>query len=307
MKPRVSAILPTRDRAPVLRRTIDSVLKQTLPDWELIVVDDGSTDDTEKVVASYADPRIRYVRNTGRAGSAAARNFGIALARAPILAFHDAGDEWPPAKLATQLAAFDLLPERVGVVYSPMTWRYWDGSTKEKTPPVLHHGDGDIWRRALGRGIGGMYLQSSLVRASAFREAGGFDEDFSRWVDLDFFMRVARTRRFQFVPGAAAIYHEMEGGISNNADAMLDSYHRILKKYEADFAGDDELLDPHRRAVARGLAPTRHAAFARGVLLGLIRSGRGRPADFLWLAVTFGGRPLYDALRLARAVWRRVS
>lgn len=307
MKPRVSAILPTRDRAPVLRRTIDSVRSQSMTDWELIVVDDGSTDDTEEIVASYGDPRIRFVRNTGRRGSAAARNYGIALARAPILAFHDAGDEWPPSKLETQLAAFDILPASVGVVYSSMTWRYWDGSTKEKTPPHFGADDEDTWKRALGRGIGGMYLQSSLIRTSAFREAGGFDEDFYRWVDLDLFMRLARVSRFQFVPGSAAIYHEMEGGISNNADAMLDSYRKILAKYDADFAGDPELLDPHRRAAARGLAPTRHAAFSRGLLLDLLRSGRGRPEDLIWLAVTFGGRPLYDALRLARAAWRCVA
>lgn len=305
--PRVSAILPTRDRARVLRSTIDSVLSQSMPDWELIVVDDGSGDGTEALVASCADPRIRYVRNAGRPGSAGARNFGVALARAPILAFHDAGDGWPPRKLETQLAAFDALPERAGVVYSPMTWLYWDGSTKLKSPPVFDHEDEDTWTRALGRGVGGIYLQASLVRASAFHAVGGFDEDLNRWVDLDFFMRMARDHRFQFVPGAAAIYHEMEGGISNDADAMLDSYRRILKKYEADFAGDPGLLDPHRRAVARGLAPTRHAAFSRGVLLDLIRSGRGRPADLLWLAVTFGGRPLYDALRVVRAAWRRVA
>ncbi|PIR15897.1 MAG: hypothetical protein COV48_11835 [Elusimicrobia bacterium CG11_big_fil_rev_8_21_14_0_20_64_6] len=305
MAPRVSAILPTRDRAQVLVRTINSVLKQSLADWELVIVDDGSTDGTEKLVLSYSDPRIRFIRNTGRPGSAGARNFGVAQARAPIIAFQDAGDEWPPRKLETQLAAFDTLPERVGVVYSPMTWLYWDGSTKQSTPPVFDHNDEGTWKRALGRGIGGIYLQASLVRASSFHAVGGFDEDFNRWIDLDFFMRLARNHRFQFVPGSAAIYHEMEGGISNNADAMLDSYHKILRKFADDFAGNEELLEPHRRAVARGLAPTRHSSFSRGILLDLIRAGRSIPVDYVWLAVTFGGRPLYKVLRLARAIWRR--
>lgn len=305
--PRISAILPTRDREKVLGLTIDSVVKQTFTDWELIVVDDGSTDGTERLVGAYADPRIRYAPNTGRRGSASARNFGIGLARAPVLAFQDAGDEWLPRKLETQLAAFDRLPPETGVVYSPMTRRYWDGSKKDLVPPVFASDDEGTWRRALGRGVGGIYLQAALVRLAAFEAVGGFDADLGRWVDLDFFMRVARSFRFQFVPGTVAVYHEMEGGISNDADAMLDAYLKILKKFEADFAGDPELLAPHQRAVARGLAPTRHARFSREILAGLIGSGRAIPADFAWLAVTWGGKPLHDALRVLRAGWRRVA
>lgn len=304
--PRVSAILPTRNREKVLGLSIDSVLAQTMKDWELIVVDDASTDGTEALVRAYGDPRIRYAANTGRRGSAGARNFGIGLARAPVLAFHDAGDEWLPGKLEAQLAALDALPPSVGVVYSPMTWLYWDGSTKDLVPPVFSAEERGTWRRALGRGVGGIYLQASLVRRAAFDAVGGFDEDLNRWVDLDFFMRVARDFRFQFVPGPVAVYHEMEGGISNDADAMLDSYRKILKKFEKDFAGDADLLTPHHRAVARGLAATRHKAFARGVLLDLIRTGRALPVDWVWLAVTVGGKPLHGALRALRAGLRRL-
>jgi len=305
--PRISAILPTFNREKVLALSIDSVLTQTFQDWELIVVDDRSTDGTEALVRAYADPRIRYVANTGRRGSAGARNFGISLAQAPVLAFHDAGDEWLPRKLETQLSALDGLPPAVGVVYSPMIWLYWDGSKKDLVPPVFSAEESGTWRRALGRGVGGVYLQAALVRRAAFDAVGGFDEDLNRWVDLDFFMRVARDFRFQFVPGPVAVYHEMEGGISNNADAMLDAYCKIMRKFEKDFGGDPDLLAPHQRAVARGLAPTRHSAFARRVLLDLIRSGRALPVDWVWLVVTVGGKPLHDALRTVRAALRRLS
>lgn len=305
--PRVSAILPTFNREKVLALSIDSVLAQTMKDWELIVVDDGSTDGTESVVRAYGDPRIRYAPNSGRKGSAAARNFGISLARAPVLAFHDAGDEWLPRKLETQLAALDALPPAVGVVYSPMTRLYWDGSAKDLVPPLFNADEAGTWKRALGRGVGGIYLQAALVRRAAFDAVEGFDEDLNRWVDLDFFMRVGRSFRFQFVPGPVAVYHEMEGGISNDSDAMLDSYRKILKKFEKDFAGDPELLTPHHRAVARGLAASRHGAFARSLLLDLIRSGRALPVDWVWLAVTIGGKPLHAALRTVRAGMRRLS
>ena len=109
------------------------------------------------------------------------------------------------------------------------------------------------------------------------------------------------------VPGPVAVYHEMAGGISNDADAMLDSYRKILKKFEKDLAGDPELLTPHHRAVARGLAATRHGAFARSLLLDLISSGRALPVDWVWLAVTVGGQPLHTALRTVRAGLRRLS
>lgn len=305
--PRISAILPTRDRAKVLQITIDSVLAQTFQDWELIIVDDGSTDGTGELVRACSDPRIRYASNGGRSGVSGARNFGIGLARGPILAFHDAGDEWLPRKLEDQLAAFERLPPEAGVVYSPMTRLYWDGSKKDLIPPVFDAEDESTWRRALGRGVGGIYLQAALVRLSAWKAVGGFDEDLKRWVDLDFFMRVAREHRFQFVPGPVAVYHEMGGGISNDADALLDAYGKILKKFEGDFAGDFDLLAPHHRAAARALAPTRHARVSREILFGLIGSGRATAADFAWLVVTWGGKPLHDALRVARAGWRRAG
>lgn len=107
---RVSIILPTYNRADSLPTAIRSVLNQTHKDFELIVVDDGSTDATETVLAAQRDPRIRILRHPVNRGVAAARNTGIAAATAEVLAFIDSDDVWDEEKLASQLEIFERYP-----------------------------------------------------------------------------------------------------------------------------------------------------------------------------------------------------
>src|SRR5947207_1112090 len=111
----VSVVIPAFNYARFLPAAIDSVLRQTFSDFEILVVDDGSTDDTPQVVASFTGPRIRYIRQEN-AGLSAARNTGIRNARAPFVAFLDADDEWLPDFLATMLDAFETLGEDFAIV-----------------------------------------------------------------------------------------------------------------------------------------------------------------------------------------------
>lgn len=103
-RPDVSVIIPTRNRSKLLRRAIDSVLSQTLDRLEVIIVDDASEDDTEQVVRSIGDGRIRYIRNHHRQGASESRNIGIRLAAGQFVSFLDSDDEWLPEKLETQMA-----------------------------------------------------------------------------------------------------------------------------------------------------------------------------------------------------------
>src|SRR5262245_43125115 len=117
MIPRVSVVMANFNYARYLRAAIDSVLNQTLRDLELIVVDDGSTDDSRSIIESYlADSRVRFapVNHLGQPG---AKNTGIELARAPLIAFLDADDIWHLDKLEKQVALFDR-DSTLGVVYS---------------------------------------------------------------------------------------------------------------------------------------------------------------------------------------------
>lgn len=112
----VSVILPTFNRTKTLRAAMMSVLTQSYEDLELIVVDDGSTEDVENVVLGIGDTRVKYVRRSRNGGAAAARNTGLALAQGKFIAFQDSDDIWLPAKLMKQVALLSTLPDHIGVV-----------------------------------------------------------------------------------------------------------------------------------------------------------------------------------------------
>src|SRR5436305_1747451 len=116
----VSVIVPTFNRAYCIRRTIDSVLNQTYPNWELVIVDDGSTDNTAQLIATdYAhDTRIKYFHQQNQ-GVTAARNKGISLAQGDYVAFLDSDDTWKPWKLQLQLACMQHCPN-IGMIWTDM-------------------------------------------------------------------------------------------------------------------------------------------------------------------------------------------
>lgn len=228
--PRVTAIIPTRDRAQWLRRAIDSVLRQTFGDFELIVVDDGSIDDTGEVVASIADPRITYIRLSGT-GQSRARNEGIARARGDWVAFLDDDDEWLPEKLEKQLA---LLPEMpgVGAVYGRMCVQTGD---EFRTPKNLDRlPSGDVSSSMLKEN---MIVMPSvfMVRRDELVRVGGFDETLHWGEDRDLWLRLAQ----QGTPFIAStepliIYHTgHEGRLSKAWATATPSLARYERRWEA--------------------------------------------------------------------------
>lgn len=118
MSPAVSVIIPSYNRAHMLGTAINSVLAQVFQDWELIVVDDGSTDNTEEVVHAFGDERIRYIRQGRNSGASAARNRCLAVSRGRYVAFLDSDDEWFPEKLTRQMAVFRQSALVPGAVYT---------------------------------------------------------------------------------------------------------------------------------------------------------------------------------------------
>lgn len=118
--PTVSVIIPTYNRAHLVGRAIQSVLNQTYKDFELIIVDDGSTDNTEDIIKKYQkkDERIKYIRRKKNKGGSVARNTGINAAIGEYIAFLDSDDEWLTEKLERQMKVFKSTSSEVGVVYS---------------------------------------------------------------------------------------------------------------------------------------------------------------------------------------------
>ncbi len=207
--PAVSIVLATHDDAPWLDGAIATVRAQQHADWELLVVDDGSTDDTPAVLARHAgDPRIRHLPGPHRE-RAAARNRGIAAARAPLIAFLDADDRWRPEKLARQVAALAAAPD-AALCYTPA--RFIDAADRPlplRAPPVALAGD---LFPALLRG-NFIILASVLARRDALAEAGGFDETLPVFgcEDWDLWLRVARRRRVIVVDEELTLYRRHAG------------------------------------------------------------------------------------------------
>jgi len=229
---RVSVIIPTYNRASLLPRAINSVLSQDYGDFELIVVDDGSTDNTHEVVESYGDYRIRYIKLWPNSGwSSKPRNVGIADSFGEYIALLDSDDEWMPSLLSSLVTKMDRLPESVGVVYCGLVVQPMNGSK----PRVMHtRRSGKVWPQSLSEFICSM--SSSLVRRQCFDCVGMFDESNVYQDHQDMVIRLSKAYEFDYVPEALAKYH-YHGGQRTRASqtmrlkALRERYAEDFKRY----------------------------------------------------------------------------
>jgi glycosyltransferase involved in cell wall biosynthesis len=230
--PCVSVILPTYERAGVLGRSIQSVLAQTYRDFELIIVDDASEDETEAVVARIDDPRIVYCREDQNRGPAAARNTGIRRARGDFLAFHDSDDEWLPAKLERHIEAFSFVGTDTAVTYSDMVRIDRNGNTRPHRSPDITPGrmiDPDTrFYQVYGLGI-----IATVMRRSCLDQGLRFDERFRCFEDLELFLRISSRSRFHHIREPLVRYYENEG-VSTDLRNQLRARRRLLRLYRAD-------------------------------------------------------------------------
>ncbi|MFA5393562.1 MAG: glycosyltransferase [Candidatus Ratteibacteria bacterium] len=226
--PMVSVVLPTYDRAHLIGRAIQSVLDQTYPDFEIIVVDDGSTDNTEAAVKDFKDKRIRYIKHGENKGGPAARNTGIKAARGKYIAFQDSDDEWLPEKLDKQIRVFETAPPEVGIVYTDMQRvnengdvEYWH-SPKVTNGSLINPKTADYQVSRLGI--------STLIKKNCFDTVGLFDERFPRWQDLDLYIRLAKRYRFNHIKEPLYKYYATKG-VSSNANDLIVAWELLLEKY----------------------------------------------------------------------------
>jgi glycosyltransferase involved in cell wall biosynthesis len=203
MQPLVSAIIPTYNRSAALRPTIESVLAQTYENWELVVVDDGSTDDTGAVVREYTSDRVRYVYQ-GNTGVAGARNRGLTEARGVYVAFLDHDDRWREEKLAAQVEFLERRPD-CGLVYAGIFGIDESGTLLgEVQVPDL---SGILYEELLCRGNFVFTMSNPLIRTSCLLEAGGFDVTADISDDWDLFLRLSRITSFGRLDGALTGYN----------------------------------------------------------------------------------------------------
>jgi glycosyltransferase involved in cell wall biosynthesis len=211
--PAVSVLMSVRDGAPWVRAAVASVLAQTAPDLELIVIDDGSADSTGDILGSLAEPRLRVERQA-RAGLTRALNRAIGLARAPLLARLDADDVALPERIERQRAFLDAHRD-VGLLGTGA--REVDANDREVAvvrPPAQ---DADI-RRALIRA--NPFVHSSvMVRRSVLEHVGGYDEALPVAQDYDLWMRMSRVTRLGNLPEPLVVRRLLPGRVSAVRDA----------------------------------------------------------------------------------------
>lgn len=239
---RISVVMPTYNRAAILGRAVRSVLAQTHADLEMIVVDDGSTDDTAAVLAAFADPRLVHLRYSPNRGGNYARNRGIERATGDIVSFIDSDDEFMPHKLAAIARLFSEQPGIDGVVDSFVIHRQ-RGDAVQETPrdnPVID--DPAAFRAAVfGRR---MYKATPAIsaRRRALVEIGMFDETLRRRQDMDMLLRLCRTHRCVSIADRLWIKHWTAGAISTKRDTFIEAAIAICERHP------DYLSEPVYRA-----------------------------------------------------------
>lgn len=251
--PKVSVIIPTHNRAALLPRAVNSVLAQTYSDFELLIVDDYSTDDTPAVIAGFADPRVRAFRHDTNRGQSAGINTGVANARGEYISFLDDDDEWRPAKLEGQVRLLDASAADVGMIYGWMD--RVDDATGRLTPTYRNTIKGDIFEDALALDVPGPTIVL-MVRASAAREVGGFDERLSRYDDADFICRVAERYKAAVLPEVVAVahYRHQHARMADAAPQSLAAAAAFIRMHMARYAAELERRPRARARLLRRLA-----------------------------------------------------
>jgi glycosyltransferase involved in cell wall biosynthesis len=226
----VSVVIPTYNRAAIVVRAIESVLRQTFRDLELIVVDDCSADGTADAVVQIGDARVQYVRLAKNRGQWHAENIGIARARGEWVAFLDDDDEWLPDKLQKQLARVDQEPDpRVSAVYCRSLAQDQDGlrPVREWLAP-----EGNVTASLLA---GGQTMTPTvyMVKRSALLEVGGFDEALAGAQDWDLWLRLAMAgHHFAAVQEPLTIYHiDSPNRKTNDPVGSVASYFALLGRW----------------------------------------------------------------------------
>jgi glycosyltransferase involved in cell wall biosynthesis len=291
---RVSVIIPAFNAAATIGRAIDSVLLQQVPDTELIVIDDGSTDGTVAAVSEHIRgiDNARLIRMANNSGVSAARNAGIAVAQGEFLAFLDADDIWLAGKLAKQLATIRQDPAIVLVSCNSQMIGPDGSAIKEghhKRAPVQ---GADAWKTLLVYNF--IPTPTVLTRTALVKASGGFDEALAVGEDLDLWIKLGTRGKIVVLDDILIRYYDMAGSLMkrhNGREAGI-----VTPMLERHIVEQQQRLTPAESRRIRGRQSFELAC-------DLFFSGNNRACVPVFLkAAMFGTRPLKSLLYIPRAV-----
>ena len=291
--PQVSVIIPTYGHRDWVVATLQSVLAQTYRDFEIVVINDGSPDDTGTLLKPYADDgRIRYFEKVN-AGQSAARNFGLSLARGEFIAFLDDDDLWPEDKLAWQVAVLRH-DSSIGVIAGTARFIDSGGEYLHVTPFVAELDFVSIFRHCPITSPG-----QTLIRRSLIDKVGGLDESVAGVDDWDLWFKLAATTRFVMNDRIALLYRRHAGNASNNV-ARLYAGATVVATRHAGSLADRQLRNASRRAAFHSLhTDTGWGAVFSGDFKKDVKAGRWKAATAnlgrlvtMWVGMGWRGLPL---------------
>lgn len=240
----ISIITPTFNRSQFIHYAIRSVITQTISNWELLIIDDGSTDNTKNIIEPYlTDPRIKYFFQENQ-GQAAARNNGLRHSRGEFVCFLDSDNLWYPEKLKVQHEAMKSRPD-IDVVYG-------DGDTINESGVVISTANmkrysGRITEKLLKDNF--VSFNTAMVRAASIKGIGGFDESVRFGDDYDLWLRLSAKSQFLYIPRVFSQYRVMSDQISSNKEARFSSNEATIKRFLSKNPG---ILN--QRAINRGFS-----------------------------------------------------
>lgn len=235
--PRVSVITPTFNRARFIEESVASVLAQTAKSFELLIVDDGSTDNTREVLEPYfVDRRVKYFYQENQ-GQSVARNRGLAESRGQYICFIDSDDAWEANKLERQLKFMDENPD-VDVVYGDIITM--DERSKEVGRENMRRFSGKITGELLRDNF--VSISTAMMRRHCFEQMGGFDEYDRLAEDYDLWLRYSTRFYFHYLPEYLSRYRVMADQISSDKTARFWANERTLQKFLETFPNSVSFL-----------------------------------------------------------------
>ena len=298
--PLVSVILPTYNRAATLDRAVRSVLLQSYQNLELIVIDDGSTDETSSYVSTIQDKRLRYLRQERNQGVAAARNAGMAAANGQLIAFLDSDDAWMPEKLSRQVAQMQRSAPRVGLLYTGLAIEHADGRIETWSP----HARGYVLGKILQRNIVHFGTSSTMIRAEAAEVVGGFDTTWPANEDHDYWVRIARFYEFDFDPEPLAVYdlggtsEGVEGKRSARFNRNMRARNMFVERHGFEASRFGATYNYQMESARRHLRSKEgNVRAGRRLLLKAARAAPRQPSPYIWLAASMVPRSLRSSVK----------
>lgn len=246
--PALSVVIPSRNRGSVVCRSVESVLRSDRTDLEVVLVDDGSSDDTKERISHLVDRRFRFHRIESRGNANRARNIGARLARAPLIAFLDSDDAFAPDRVDRLIGFFSRFPD-VDCLVDGYVEISQNGRIEHRM--VYSTSDNSDIRNLLLAHLIPLTNSAITIRRATFESIGGYDEAMPRHQDRELLLRVAQAHSIKFGDNLDVEKHRLKRSISRNYDGYIAGLDALVARYSDYELPENETL--FRYLIVRGI------------------------------------------------------